>query len=87
MPVPCPVWCHQYETGMCWDRDRVVEVTKSGAAGTGGETRRGGVGQPQEEKVPWDYTRLYTSRDSEKNPPFLSGAQTKPQQIPLKHFV
>lgn len=22
-----------------------------------------------------------------KNPPFLSGAQTKPQQIPLKHFV
>lgn len=37
---------------MCWDRDRVVEVTKSGAVGTGGETGRGGVGQPQEEKVP-----------------------------------
>lgn len=53
---------------MCWDRDRVVEVTKSGAAGTGGETGRGGVGQPQEEKVPWDYTRLYTSRDSEEKP-------------------
>lgn len=29
-----------------------MEVTKSGAAGTGGETGRGGVGQPQEEKVP-----------------------------------
>lgn len=41
---------------------------ESGAAGTREETGRGGAGQPQEEKVQWDYTSLYTSGDREKNP-------------------
>lgn len=73
---------------MCWDRDWVVKVTKR--VGQLAQERRRGEGEQVSHKkrrfsgiIP-AYIPVVTERRTQ---PFLTGAQTKPQQIPLKYFV